>query len=188
LNRLAESVLESLKRHLESESESKALTVLPGDFYSKLAAYSQRLKRSSGSGASEVAVRLAASQARMIDSLTGALLGLRIAKATKLGAALQLLPEERYVCSAEQKHRRRFETFVSAVSSGKPSFIEFAHMVEADRNMVVRFTKPVGELVGLDLRRYGPFERDDVASIPAASAEILVTGGDAVEVHTRDDA
>ena len=185
---MAETVLESLKRCLESELESKSLTILPGDFYSKLATYSMRIKRSSGSGASEVAVRLAASQARMIDSMTGALLGLRTGKATKLGAALQLLPEERYVCSSEQKHRRRFETFVNAVSSGKPSFIEFAHRVEADRNMVVRFIKPVRELVGLDLRRYGPFDRDDVASIPADSAEVLVTGGDAVEVHTRDDA
>jgi len=29
---------------------------------------------------------------------------------------------------------------------------------------------------------------DDVASIPAASADILIAAGEAVEIHTRDEA
>jgi hypothetical protein len=45
----------------------------------------------------------------------------------------------------------------------------------------------VNELVGFDMRRYGPFEVDDVASIPAASADVLIAGGDAVEIVTRDN-
>jgi DNA replication factor GINS len=101
---------------------------------------------------------------------------------------LLLLPEERYVCLAQAKFRRRFDSFVEAVSSGQPSFIELAHRSESERSVTIRFTKHVNELVGLDLRRYGPFEPEDVASIPAASADILIAGGDAVEVYTRDEA
>ncbi len=184
---MAETKLEYLRRRLDSEAQSEALLPLPNDFYSGLSAYSQKLKRSAGSGASDVSVRLISTQTRMIESMVRQLLKLRTRKAMRQNALLQLLPEERYVCSAEQKFQRRFETMVEAVAGGQPSFIEFAHLTESRRSVTVRFVKHVNELVGLDMRRYGPFEADDVASIPAASADILIAGGDAVEVYTRDD-
>ncbi|MBI3841405.1 MAG: DNA replication complex GINS family protein [Thaumarchaeota archaeon] len=184
---MAETILEYLKRQLDSELQSKELIQLPSDFYSKISAYSQKLRRSSGAGASETAVRLIGVQAGMIESMSRQLLEVRARKAMGQKAYPRLLPEERYVCSAELKFKRRFDAFVDAVSGGQPSFIEMANRSGSHRNVTVRFTKQVGELVGLDLRRYGPFEVDDVASIPAASADILVSGGDAVEVYTRDD-
>jgi DNA replication factor GINS len=182
-----EGTLEYLKRRLDSEALSEVLLPLPADFYSGISGYSQKLKRSVGSGASDMAVRLAAVQGRLIESMVRQLLQLRTRKAMRQNAVLQLLPEERYVCSAEQRFERRFQTLVEAVSAGQPSFVEFAHMTENQRSITVRFVKHVNELVGLDLRRYGPFEPEDVASIPAASADILIAGGDAIEVTTRDD-
>ena len=184
---MAEPTLEYLRRRLDSESQSETLLMLPNDFYSSLSAYSQKLKRSAGSGSSEVSVHLVASQAKIIESMVRQLLKLRAKKAMHQNALLQLLPEERYVCSAEQKFQKRFETLVEAVSAGKPSFVNFAHLTESQRSITVRFVKHVNELVGLDTRHYGPFEAEDVASIPAASADILISGGDAVEVYTRDD-
>ncbi len=185
---MAEPTLEYLRRHLDAESQSTSLLPLPNDFYSKLAAYSQKLKRASTSGASDASVRLIAAQLRMVESMSRALLGLRMSKATQQGALLQLLPEERYVCSARQKFDRRLDSMVRAVSQGQPSFVALAHRRESERNLTVRFVRKVNELVGLDLKRYGPFEADDVASLPAASADILISGGDAVEVRTSDDA
>ncbi len=184
---MPEATLEHLKRRLELETQSGGLFPLPSDFYAGISAYSQKLKRSASAGASEMTIRLAAVQARMIESMVRELLQLRVAKAMRQGTILQLLPEERYVCSAEQKFEKRFQTLVEAISGGQPSFLEFAHMTESQRNIIVRFVKHVNELVGLDLRRYGPFEPEDVASIPAASADILIAGGDAIEVTTRDD-
>jgi DNA replication factor GINS len=184
---MVETTLEYLKRQLESETQSDALVPLPNDFYSSLSAYCQKLKRSASSGVSEVSQRLIVTQSKMIESMVSQLLKLRTRKAMQQNALIQLLPEERYVCSAEQKFQKRFQTMVEAVSGGQPSFVEFAHQTESQRNVTVRFTKHVNELVGLDMRRYGPFEVDDVASIPAASADILIAGGDALEVHTRDE-
>jgi len=184
---MVETTLEYLRRRLDSESATESLLPLPSDFYAGLSSYSQKLRRSASSGASEVSVRLIASQAKMIDSMVRQLLRLRTKKAMQQNALLQLLPEERYVCSAEQKFQKRFQTLVGAVSSGQPSFVEFAHLSESQRNITVKFVKHVNELVGLDMRHYGPFEADDVASIPAASADILIAGGEAMEVYTRDD-
>jgi DNA replication factor GINS len=161
--------------------------VLPGDFYSKLASYSQKLKRSTGSGSSEVIIRLAEVQTRLLQSMVRQLLSLRLKKARQNGVISKLLPEEKYISSAEQKFERRLSTMVEAVSQGKPSFVEFANRTESQRNVTVKFVKHVNELVGLDMRRYGPYEVDDVASMPAASADVLIVGGDAVEVYTRED-
>jgi DNA replication factor GINS len=184
---MPENTLEYLKRRLDSESQSEALLPLPNDFYATLASYSQKLKRSATSGSSDISIRLIATQSKIIESMVRQLLRVRTRKAMRQNALLQLLPEERYVCSAEQKFQRRFETMVEAVSAGQPSFVEFAHQTESQRNVTVKFVKHVNELVGLDMRRYGPFEPEDVASIPAASADILIAGGDALEIFTRDD-
>jgi len=184
---MPESTLDYLRRRLDFESRSESLLPLPSDFYSSLATYSQKLKRSASSGSSEISVRLTATQSRMIESMVRQLLKLRTAKAMKQNALLQLLPEERYVCTAEKKFQKRFQTLLEAVSSGQPSFVEFAHLSESQRSITVKFVKKVNELVGLDMRHYGPFEPDDVASIPAASADILIAGGEAVDVYTRDD-
>lgn len=185
---MAESTLEALKKQLDAELDSQTLLSLPSDFYAKVSAYCQKLRRTSTAGASEVTVRLIGAQIQLIRSMTGSLLKLRADKADRLHALLQLLPEERYVCSAQERFYRRLESFIEAVSEGRPSYVEFAHRSEGGRSVTVRFRKPVSELVGLDLRRYGPFETDDVASIPAASADILISNGDAVEVYTRDEA
>lgn len=180
-------MLESLKKQLDSEVQSPALVSLPKDFYSKLAAYSQTLRRSGGPGTSELTLRLVEVQTSMIESMSRDLLSLRAAKARQQGSSAQLLPEERYVFSAQQKFQKRFDDFVQAVSSGQPSFIDYAHRRESERSVSVKFTKHVDEVVGLDLKRYGPFESEDVASLPAANADILMAAGDAVEISTRDD-
>lgn len=184
---MPETTIEYLKRRLDSEVQSQGLLPLPNDFYSNISAYSQKLKRSATSGASEVSIRLTSTQEKMLESMVRQLVRLRLRKAVAQNAVLQLLPEERYICSAEQRSLRRLDALVEAVSGGQPSFVEFARLSESRRNITVRFLKQVDELVGMDLRRYGPFEIEDVASIPAASADILIDGGDAVEICTRDE-
>ena len=184
---MPETILELLKRHLDTEGRSDTLSPLPNDFYPRISNYSQRLRRSAGSGNSEAANRLISRQVSMIRSMSTQLLDLRAQKALALNSFSQLLPEERYVCSAQRRFRRRFGTLVEALSAGQPSFIEFAHRNETTREVKVRFAKHINELVGMDLRHYGPFEADDLASIPAADADVLIAVGDAVEIFTREE-
>jgi DNA replication factor GINS len=183
-----DTALESLKKQLDAEIESPTLVALPRDFYSKLATYSQKLKRSGGPGSSDLVLRLVAVQAAMIQSMSRDLLASRAAKVKEQRAFLQLLPEERYVFTAQRRFDRRFDAFVEALALGEPSFIDHAKKSESERSVTVKFTKHVDEVVGADLKRYGPFESEDVASLPAANADILIAGGDAMEILTREDA
>jgi len=182
---MAEPVLESLKRHLDAEEQSEKLLQLPDDFYAKVATYAQLLKRSSNSGSSELAKRLIAKQSEMLSAMLRNLVHRRMSKATSHKALPQLLPEERYICSMESGYIRNLEDFIEAVSSGQPSAVEQARKNELSRSTTVRFLKHVDELVGLDLRRYGPFEPEDLALIPAANADLLIANGEAVEVIPR---
>lgn len=184
---MAEGTLEYVKRYLDLEASSDELHQLPADFYLKVAQYSQRLRRTTVSGNSEAVIRLVARQTEMLNSMVRQLLALRVEKGAKQEAFVKLLPEERYVCSAKLRSARRFDIFVDAVSSGQPSFIEYTNKRESARSTPVRFVKHVDEIIGADLRRYGPFESNDVASIPSSTADVLIAAGSAIEILTRDD-
>jgi len=184
---MTEMILETLRSVLESETQTVTLLQLSADFYTRVSTYSQELRKSVGTGTSVAANRLISRQTRMIDSMTRQLLALRVEKASNQHTLLKLLPEERHVCSVQASFQKKFESFTEALSGGKPSFIDFARRADAERSVSVRFIKHVDELIGPDLRRYGPFEVDDVVSLPAISADILVSSGSAMDVCSRNE-
>jgi DNA replication factor GINS len=182
---LSEPTLESLKRYIDAEEQSEKLLQLPSDLYTTVAAYAQLLKRTSSSASSELANRLISKQSEILGSMVRDLVQTRMSKAVSQKATSQLLPEERYVCSMESSYARNLDAFIEAVASGQPSAVEVARKNELGRSTTVRFLKHVDELVGLDLRKYGPFAAEDLALIPAANADLLVANGEAVEVTPR---
>lgn len=184
---MVEPILEFVKRHLELQLHSQQIVPLPDDFYSRVATYSANLRRSSNSSNSEVTNRLISKQIELIEGMIKTMVETRTRIATSTNTLQQLLLEERYVCEPSALFEKRLETLVKSVSSGQPSFLELAQRHELGRSVTVRLLKPVTEVVGPDLRRYGPFEPNDLASVPLANADILVANGEAVIIHTRDD-
>jgi DNA replication initiation complex subunit (GINS family) len=51
------------------------------------------------------------------------------------------------------------------------------------KRVVVRFMKSIPAIIGADMKTYGPFMVEDVASVPAENARILVKQGLAEEVE-----
>ncbi len=51
---------------------------------------------------------------------------------------------------------------------------------------VIRFLKSVPAIMGIDMKTYGPFKPEDVASIPVENAENLIRRGLAKEVEIPD--
>ena len=133
-----------------------------------------------------MANRLVSRQLAMFESMVKKLLRISSQKALSRKSIARFLPEERYICSTAEGFERQLEAFGEAVASGQPSAVELAQRNEASRSTTVRFLKHVDELIGLDLRRYGPFEPEDLASIPSANAYLLVANGEATTVQPRD--
>lgn len=181
-----EGTIESLRRQVAEEEQSEKILQLPSDTYSKVATYTQGLKRLAVSNNSELTNRLVHRQLELIDGMVRRLLGIRIRKATSQGVAHRLLPEERFVCSSASEFKRISDEFVNAVVNGQPSLVANAVQRELGKIVTVRFLRPVEEVIGFDLRRYGPFKSEDLAVIPSANADVFVANGEAIIVHPRD--
>ena len=48
---------------------------------------------------------------------------------------------------------------------------------------ILRFLQPCPAFLGVDMRIYGPFQREDVATVPAIQAKNLIRSGHALEIH-----
>ncbi|TLY11384.1 MAG: hypothetical protein E6K84_08055, partial [Thaumarchaeota archaeon] len=70
-----EGAIESLRRQLEGEEQSEKILQLSSDTYSKVATYTQSLKRVASSNNSELTNRLVHRQLELIDGLVRRLLG-----------------------------------------------------------------------------------------------------------------
>ena len=55
----------------------------------------------------------------------------------------------------------------------------------AEELRVVRFLEDIPEIVGVDLRIYGPFKKEDVASLPAPNAQALERQGAAKAIEVK---
>jgi len=186
--------VEKLKQLLELEEASDTLTTLPSDTYVKLATYAQKLNSAAASSGDDISGRLAKKQLWLMGVMTRRLLQLRMAKAAKEGgredaqpsSTKNLLPEERYVNESSNRLAKKEERFAMAVVDGQPSFFTIAQRREVQRMTTVRISKRVGEIMGADLKRYGPFEVNDVARLPLGNAQVMVASKQASFVATDD--
>jgi len=51
--------------------------------------------------------------------------------------------------------------------------------------MVVRFLQDIPEIVGTDLRIYGPYKKEDVGSLPGENAHALIKQGAAKPIEVK---
>jgi DNA replication initiation complex subunit (GINS family) len=190
------STIEKLRQLLESEETSDELTVIPADTYIKLSNYAQKLRATTGSSNEDAPGRLARKQLWLMEVMTRRLLQVRLAKAEKAAthegegqparSSKSLLPEERYIDDMLRQLSRKEERFLKAVVDGQSSFFTLVQRKETQRMTTVRISKRVGEIMGADLKKYGPFEVNDVARIPMGNAQVMVASKQAVSVSSDE--
>jgi DNA replication initiation complex subunit (GINS family) len=192
----SQSTIERLKQVLESEEASDELTVIPEDTYVRLSNYAKKLRATTGSNNDEVPGRLARKQLWLIEVMTKRLLQIRLTKAGKEAAIYEegqpgrasksLLPEERYIDDLLRQLTKKEERFLKAVVDGQSSFFTLVQRRETQRMTTVRISKRVGEIMGADLKRYGPFEVNDVARIPIGNAQVMIASKQAVPISSDE--
>ena len=50
---------------------------------------------------------------------------------------------------------------------------------------VVRFLQDIPEIVGVDLKIYGPYKKEDVGSLPRENAHALIMQGAAMQIEVK---
>ena len=172
------------------EKENPELQRLPKDFYEKLAEYIGRIRREGRMlDKKSVKARLTAQELLKVKRLMRELFTLRSKKlleyatsAKSLDKELLTLEEERTLLELRPTFEK-FQAFLKDALRGKISEVE-EKIVPAKRALL-RFTQDVPAIVGADLKVYGPFSVEDVATLPVENARVLLKHGVAMEIETR---
>jgi DNA replication factor GINS len=184
------------------EIEEASLGGLPPDFYGKIAEYMRRIKEDNELDQKTIKINLLEHEAQNVELMLTEILELRYKKIIKIITKNQKIPLE-LLTVEEGKMAGKFATFSAEYQKFKedlkqgqlatPSPIKVT--IETDnkltatqtaptqKRLTIRFTKNIPAIMGADMKSYGPFNAEDVASLPTLNAQILVKQGLAVLVE-----
>lgn len=115
-----------------------------------------------------------------------------VSESKKLPSGL-LTKEEESLCAGFLSFAESYQKFAEKLLQGQisttvstPASIHASKEVakQIPKRVVLRFVKLVPAVVGVDMKTYGPFMAEDVASVPVENAKILVKLGLAETVES----
>ena len=177
--------INSLHAIVLRETESDSIQEMDPNFYRNLSDFIGNLKRQEFDG---IESKIKQSLIDMASELTSLLLHNRLEKTIRSDNIdfTNLLDEEKFILDAEEQKRERLEMILSATINGKSKFLESLSQNHKTKTVVLRFLKDVDEIVGVDLEKYGPFQPEDIATIPYENAQALITKKVATKIHWED--
>jgi len=75
-----------------------------------------------------------------------------------------------------------YQAFLKDILRGRLSRIE---KEKKPKRILLRFVQEIPAIVGSDMKTYGPFEPEDIATLPPENARILIKQGVAMEVEIK---
>jgi len=170
------------------ELESEALERLSSDFYAKAADYLRRLREEGRMiDKRTLKARLLRDELRRARRMLLQLAQIRYRKLVRelidgeKKSSEVLSTEEGRIFAGHSSLYEAYQSFVNGLLRGK---IEVENTRKEQKTMVLRFAKEMPEIIGADLKTYGPFKAEDVASLPQDNAGIIIKQGFAERVET----
>jgi DNA replication factor GINS len=160
------------------ELESGELEKLSSDFYSRIADYLRRLKEESRMlDKRTMKANLLEKEAQNVIHMARDLIRARYKKIVKKaikGEKVQsntLTVEEEKIYAGFSSLTDTYSSFAKNILRGYMPKIEAE---QAHKRAVLRFLRDVPAIIGTDMKTYGPFRIEDVASLPIKNAKVLV--------------
>jgi DNA replication factor GINS len=171
------------------ERHGAGLQPLPEGFYAEMTGYVSELREQTrmldkGSMRGRIAEKERENAERMLRELSGLRLR-KVVEAELDGAAVagsSLTREERALQADLRRLLSSHEDRLKSILMGRPPKVE-AKPPPGPGLKVVRFLQAVPAIMGIDMKTYGPFKPEDIASIPSENAENLIRRGIAKEVE-----
>ena len=172
------------------EIENGELGSLPSDFYARLVDYVRHIKEENTmSEAKGVKTTLLERELTNAIHMAKELVLTRYRKIVKMIVAGRKVPADS-LTSEEQRFydgvapsAEAFGKFSAGLLQGQLVNIKVEATAQAaeapavHKRVTLRFLKPVPSIIGADMKNYGPFLVEDVASVPVENAKILVKQG-----------
>jgi DNA replication factor GINS len=169
------------------ELENAELEKLPSDFYPTVADYLRRL-REEGRMLDKRTVKatLLRKEMRNVRHMVRGLIEARYRKIVRKLSAGEgmpsdvLTPEEEKIYLRVSPLAETMQNFAKEILRGRLTDVGVQHQ---HKRAVLRFLKDVPAIIGADMKTYGPFKVEDVASLPVENARVSVKQGLAEKVE-----
>jgi len=173
------------KRELESDE----LENLSPDFYSRIADYLRRLKEESRMlDKRTVKATLLKQEMQNVKRMFHDLIHTRYKKLIRKAAKGEKI-QSNVLTVEEEKIYAGFsslaETYWSFAKNILRGYVPKVDVEQEHKRAVLRFLKDVPAIIGADMKTYGPFKVEDVASLPIENAKVLIKQGLAEKVEAN---
>ncbi len=184
----------------QREIQASSLGGLSPDFYARIGDYLRHIREDPPViDKKSVKLSLLDHETQNVQRMLEELLSLRYRKLIKAITQKQKLPselltaEETKMCESFMAFSEEYQKFAKTLLNGQTVKVEqpvkvesVAHVELAQvtaKRTTLRFIKTIPAIVGADMKSYGPFKVEDVASLPAGNAKMLVKQGLAAVVE-----
>ncbi|HJJ21782.1 MAG: hypothetical protein O2834_06485 [Crenarchaeota archaeon] len=177
--------INSLHNIVLRETENDSLLEIKSNFYRNLSNFIGNLRKQEFDG---VENKINDTMIEMASELTSLLIHIRLEKISNSNDydISHLLDEEKFILDSQEEQNERTEMILSATINGKSKFLESLTENHKIKKVVVRFLSKVDQIVGADLEKYGPFNAEDIATIPYENAQALIVKNIATKVRWED--
>ena len=169
----------------EKENE-KTIYRLPKNFYAKITAYIKKMREENRMlDKKTTKSKLLDLEVRNVKIMASELFELRYKKLWKKAFVRETVTRDALTEEEEKLYTKilpvaeAYHAFCNNILRGYLSAIDKG---TKQTMMVLRFVQEIPELIGSDLKTYGPFIPEDIATLPPENARILIKQGVAIEI------
>jgi len=94
-----------------------------------------------------------------------------------------LTDEEKYVFFGNREREQRINIILKMLLEGKSKTLEKIVSSINQNFVIIRFLDSMEQFVGVNMNKYGPYQRDDVAILPFENARSIIENNKAVEIR-----
>jgi DNA replication factor GINS len=95
----------------------------------------------------------------------------------------KLTDEEKYIFEEERKVSQRKDLIIQSLIDGNVNNLDSISRIIRSKMIIIRFLESTDQFMGVDMAKYGPFIREDVAILPFENARSLIERKVAVEIN-----
>ncbi len=95
----------------------------------------------------------------------------------------KLTDEEKYIFEEERKVSQRKDLIIQSLIDGNVNNLDSISRIIRSKMTIIRFLESTDQFMGVDMAKYGPFLKEDVAILPFENARSLIERKVAVEIN-----
>ena len=95
----------------------------------------------------------------------------------------KLTDEEKYIFDEQRKVSQRKDLILQSLTAGNVNNLDSISNIIRSKMIIIRFLESIDPFMGVDMAKYGPFIKEDVAILPFENARSLIERKVAVEIN-----